>query len=252
MDYTPVSWAPDDVPDLPDWVQMPSTSKSGLLSRGARLRKALDEERSLRLLCDEKEVELVRLRYEVSRSLNYKKYLKEQLQKKMEALERLRDEAGRARRKHDELKARVETQALEGKGALAKVPAFEVQLRLARDDASVQTDMITKLESELSKVRAEIVDARAEAVMSRTKADQEMKIYLKDATDAQDELRRILDREERIEEYARYKSRRKTIEEIRATGFALSEELARARADERDARLLLSDAEESEDEAGRP
>nr|XP_009780181.1 PREDICTED: uncharacterized protein LOC104229267 isoform X1 [Nicotiana sylvestris] len=53
--------------------------KSGLLRCEARLWKALDEERSLRLLCDEKEVELVHLRYLLSRSLNYKNYLKEQL-----------------------------------------------------------------------------------------------------------------------------------------------------------------------------
>ncbi|XP_070019861.1 uncharacterized protein [Nicotiana sylvestris] len=120
----------------------------------------------------------------------------------MEAPECLRDEASRARHEHDELKARMEAQALEGKGALAKVPAFEAQLCLARDNPSVQTDMITKLEFELSNVRAEIVDARAEAIMSRAKADQEMTIYLKDATDAQAEMRRILDCEERIEEYA--------------------------------------------------
>lgn len=51
--------------------------KSELLHHEARLRRALDEERSLRLLCDEKEVELVYLRYEVGRSLNYESYLKE-------------------------------------------------------------------------------------------------------------------------------------------------------------------------------
>ncbi|XP_070002366.1 uncharacterized protein [Nicotiana sylvestris] len=41
-----------------------------------------------------------------------------------------------------------------------------------------------------------------------------------------------------------------TLKEIHARGFALSKELARARENERDARLLLPDAEESEDEAG--
>lgn len=44
--------------------------------------------------------------------------------------------------------------------------------------------MITKLESELSKVGAEIIDARAEVAISRTNTNQEMAIYLKDATDA--------------------------------------------------------------------
>nr|XP_009780186.1 PREDICTED: uncharacterized protein LOC104229270 [Nicotiana sylvestris] len=99
--------------------------------------------------------------------------------------------------------AHLRYEALEGEGALAKVPTFEPQLCLARDEALVQTNMITKLESDLPKVRAEIVDAWAEAIMSRTKADQEMAIYLKDATHAQAELRKILDSKGRIEEYAR-------------------------------------------------
>lgn len=175
-----------------------------------------------------------------------------QLHKKTEALDRLRDEVGRARHNHDELKTRAVARALEGKDALAKVPAFEAQLCLVHDNASVQADMIAKLESELLKARAEIVDARVEAAMSRTKADQEMAIYLKDVADAQAELRRILDHEERIEEYAQCKSRRMTLKDICARGFIFSEELALARADEHDALLLLLDAEESEYEADRP
>ncbi|XP_075077618.1 bidirectional sugar transporter SWEET17-like [Nicotiana tabacum] len=95
--------------------------KSGLLCCEARLRKALDEERSLRHLCYVKEVELVHLQYK----------------KNMEALEHLRDEVGRARHEHDELKARAEAQDLEGNDALAKVPDFEAQLRIARDNALV-------------------------------------------------------------------------------------------------------------------
>ncbi|XP_009778584.1 uncharacterized protein [Nicotiana sylvestris] len=74
-------------------------------------------------------------------------------------------------------------------------------------------------------------------------------IYLMDATDAQVELKRVLDSEERIKEYALCRSRRRVLEEIGASGFVLPEDLARARADERGARSLLSDAEESEIEA---
>ncbi|XP_070025181.1 uncharacterized protein [Nicotiana sylvestris] len=141
--------------------------------------------------------------------------------KKTEALECLRDEADRAKSDYDELKARAEVQASKEKDALAKVPTLEVQLRLARDNALVQADMITKLKSELSKVMAEIVDARVRAVLTGTKADQEMEVYLKDANDAQAELRRIIDREEKIKEYARCKSRKKTLEEILTRGFVL-------------------------------
>lgn len=58
-----------------------------------------------------------------------------------------------------------------GKDALAKVPAFETQLRIARDNTFVQKEIIAKVDSKLSKVRAEIIDARAEAAVSQTKAD---------------------------------------------------------------------------------
>lgn len=78
-----------------------------------------------------------------------------------------------------------------------------------------------------------------------------MAIYLKDATDAQAELKRILDRKERIKEYARCKSRRKVLEQIGAKDFVLLEDLARMRSDERGARILLSNAEESEDKPDR-
>jgi len=78
-----------------------------------------------------------------------------------------------------------------------------------------------------------------------------MEIYLKDVGDAQDELKMILDREERIKEYARCRSRRRVLEEIGARGFVLPEELARVRANKRDARSFRFDAKESDDEARR-
>lgn len=68
--------------------------------------------------------------------------------------------------------------------------------------------------------------------MSRTKADQKVAVYLKDAADAQAKLRKVLDREDRSKEYAQCKSRRKTLKEIRARGFDLSKKLSQARADE--------------------
>ncbi|XP_070010696.1 uncharacterized protein [Nicotiana sylvestris] len=212
--------------------------KSELLHREVRLRKALDEEKSLRLLCDEREIELAYLRYE--------------FQKKAKGLEYLRDEVGRAKHEYDELKAQADAQASTEMGALAKASSLEVQLRLAHDNSLVRTDMITKLETELSKIKAKVVDTRARAVMNRTKADQKVAVYLKDAADAQTKLRKIFDRKDRSKEYVWCKSWRKTLEEIYARGFDLSEELTQERADERGAQLLLFDAEDSEDEADEP
>ncbi|XP_009777488.2 uncharacterized protein [Nicotiana sylvestris] len=81
--------------------------RSELLRHGARLRKALDKGESLRLLNEEKEVELMHWRYEAYRSSNYESYLMEQLQKKMEALEYLKVEADRVRNACSELRAQV-------------------------------------------------------------------------------------------------------------------------------------------------
>jgi len=147
------------------------------------------------------------------------------LQKKTKAQKYLRGEADRVRNACGELRAQVQAQALEERGALAKVPAFEAQLCLARDNDTVQTNMIMKLESDLSKVRAKITDARVKALLTRAKADQEMSIHMKNVDDAQAELKRALNCQKRIEENVRCRSRREVLEEIGARGFVLSEEL---------------------------
>lgn len=160
----------------------------------------------------------------------------------MDALEHCRGEADQIMNNCSELRARVQVQALEEKYASTRLSTLEVQLPLARGNVSVQEDMITKLESELLRVRADILDARTKAILNRTKADHEMAIQLK----------RVLDCGETIEEYDHCKSQRRVLEEISVKDFVLSEELARARADEHDARLLPSNADKSEDEADRP
>lgn len=67
-----------------------------------------------------------------------------------------------------------------------------------------------------------------------------MAIYLKDATDAQMELRGAFDREKRSNNYAQRRSRRETLKEVHAKGFDLSEEIKKAKADEADAKFVLS------------
>ncbi|XP_070004556.1 uncharacterized protein [Nicotiana sylvestris] len=224
--------------------------RSELLCQGSKLQKILDEGESFRLLSKEKEVELQHWLYEAYLSSNYESYLMEQansllpyqLQKKAEALEFLKGDVNRVRVSCEELRAQVQAQALEEMSASAKVPAFEVQLSLTHDNTKVKADMLEKLESDLSKVRAEIIDDWAEAALSRTRADREMEISTKDVADAQAEQKRALDQEKRIEEYVCCISRIEVLEEVGAKGFVLSEELARARADESDAWSLLIDA----------
>ncbi|XP_070015083.1 spindle pole body component 110-like [Nicotiana sylvestris] len=140
--------------------------KSELLRREARLRKALDGEKSLRLLCTKKEDDLVYLRYEANQSLNYESRLKRQ--------------------------AQADAQVATKEDALAKDSALEVQLWNAHANNSIRANMITRLESELLKVKDKVVDARDEAVMSRTKADKKVVVYLKGVVDARAKLRKAL------------------------------------------------------------
>ncbi|XP_070015708.1 uncharacterized protein [Nicotiana sylvestris] len=178
--------------------------------------------------------------------------LHRELQKKTKDLECLRNEVGRAKRKRDELRARVDTQISANKDALAKASSLKVQLHNAHENILVQIDMISRLESKLLKMKDEVVDARAEAKIIQAKADKKVATYLKDASDARAELRGDLDQEIRNKEYARCKSRRETLEEIHAMSFDLSEEIKQAKAEDYDAKFLLSNAEDDEKEADGP
>ncbi|XP_070013190.1 COP1-interactive protein 1-like [Nicotiana sylvestris] len=180
---------------------MPAFNKLNfeLLRHEARLRKALDEEKSLRLLCDKS--------------------------RKTEDLERLWGEVGQAKYECDELKAKIDTQVAAKKNALAKASTLEVQLWNTCGNSLVQTSRIASLESDLLKMKAEAIDARAEAEEIRAKANKKVVIYLKDVVDARAELRGASDRESGSNAYARCKSRRKTLREIHARGFDLSKEI---------------------------
>ncbi|XP_070022429.1 uncharacterized protein [Nicotiana sylvestris] len=226
--------------------------KFELFHHEARLWKALNREKSLRLLCARKESELVYLRCEVNRSRNCESRLKRQLDSKTEELERLWGEVGRAKREFNELRAQVDAQLAAKEDALSKASALEVQLRKAHANDSIRANMITRLESELLKAKVKVVNARAKAVMSRTRADQKVAAYLKGAAYARAELREAIDRESNSKEYVKCKPRRETLEEIHASGFDLSEEIKQAKAEEHDAKFLLFDAEDGEDGAIGP
>ncbi|XP_070010637.1 uncharacterized protein [Nicotiana sylvestris] len=213
--------------------------KFELLCHEARLRKALDRERSLRLLCERKEGELI----------NASIF---QLESKMEEQERLWGEVGRAKHELNELKTRVDAQVAAKEDALTKASALEVQIRNIHANDSVRVNMITRIESEILKEKAEVVNARAEAVISCTRADQKVAAYLKRAAYARAELREALDRENNSKEYVKCKSRRETLEEIHAKGFDLSKEIKQAKVEEHDSKFLPFDAEDSEDEVDEP
>lgn len=107
-----------------------------------------------------------------------------QLQQKVEMLERIRSEVAQVNSECNEWKAQMDVLAAAKKEALAKVSALEIQLRNARESNSVQV-----LEADLTKAKAEIEEVRAEAKEIQVKADKKVAIHLKDATNAQMELR---------------------------------------------------------------
>ncbi|XP_070014115.1 uncharacterized protein [Nicotiana sylvestris] len=194
---------------------------SELLCYKARLRKASDREKSLKLLCARKESELVSLRCETDRSRSRESYFERQLESKAGELERLWGEVGWAKCEFNELQAHVDAQVAAKDSVLAKASSLEMQIQTARASDSARANMIASLESELSKAKTEVVNARAKAVMSSTRADQKAATYLKSTATARAELRRTLGRASSSKEYAKCKSWREILEEIHARGFDL-------------------------------
>ncbi|XP_070005049.1 uncharacterized protein [Nicotiana sylvestris] len=130
--------------------------KSELLRCEDKLRKALNGEKSLRLLCDKKTRELIHLRSELNRSHDYEGNLEKQvtsilreykfllpsletkvsvsqLQRKTEILECLRGEANQVNSECNELKAQINTHVAAKRNALAKASTLEIQLLNARE-----------------------------------------------------------------------------------------------------------------------
>ncbi|XP_019260796.1 PREDICTED: uncharacterized protein LOC109238774 [Nicotiana attenuata] len=191
----------------------------------AELHRASNEEKTLRLLLDKKEEELKHLRSVLTKAREYKSDLENKLWGKVDQV----------RAECNEWKAKMDT------------------LVVTKNDAQAKAGRIAELEVGLAKAKAEVVEVQAEAREIQAKSDKTVDIYLKDATDAQMELRGASDREKRSNDYARRRSRRETLEEVHAKGFDLSEEIKQAKADEADAKFVLSsndddDVEDDEEE----
>ncbi|XP_070013885.1 uncharacterized protein [Nicotiana sylvestris] len=207
-------------PSLPVWQLVLGRQKdfdklkSEQLRCEAKLRKALNGEKSLRLLCDKKTRELIHLRSKLDRSHDYEGILEKRLQRKTETQERLQGEANQVNSECNKLKAQIDAHVASKRNALAKASALEIQLCNAQEGDSVQASRIAKLETNLLKMKAEVVDARTEAEKVRAKADKKVAFYVKDTAEARTKLRGASDRERRSNEYARRKSRRETLEEI--------------------------------------
>lgn len=120
----------------------------------------MNGEKSLRLLCDKRGDELVYMRYEANKSMNYESHLEKQvtfaprecmllllyseinililqLQSNTGDLERLWSDVGQVKYECNELRVQIDANIATKKNILAKVSVLEVQLRNTCENSSV-------------------------------------------------------------------------------------------------------------------
>ncbi|XP_070057244.1 autophagy-related protein 23-like [Nicotiana tomentosiformis] len=119
----------------------------------------------------------------------------------------------------------------------------QVQLRGVKQKSLAQAKRIEELETGLAKAKAEIEK-------TKVTADKSIAMYRAGAEATQMQLRDASNREQWIIDSAKCQSRRETLEEIHTRGFDLSEEIARAKVLEAEARQLASFDDEDDDEEG--
>ncbi|XP_019255154.1 PREDICTED: intraflagellar transport protein 81 homolog [Nicotiana attenuata] len=164
-----------------------------------------------------------------------------QLQQKLERIELLRGEVDQVKADYDRWKENMDRLAAEKEAALAKLASVEVELRGAKEKGSAQAKRIEELEAMLAEAKAEVGE-------TKIAADKSIAVYLADAEADQTQLREASARERRSNDLAKCQSRRETLKEIHARGFDLSEEIAKAKALEADARFLVSSSSSDVDD----
>nr|XP_009781923.1 PREDICTED: uncharacterized protein LOC104230743 [Nicotiana sylvestris]XP_016474954.1 PREDICTED: uncharacterized protein LOC107796675 [Nicotiana tabacum] len=102
--------------------------KAKLLHYEALSQEARDREKSLKLLCVAKEIELVSLRHEVDHSRAQEALLEKQLMDKADELDQLWGKVGKAKCEFNELQAHVNARSEAKKRAQARASALEAQI----------------------------------------------------------------------------------------------------------------------------
>ncbi|XP_070036420.1 intracellular protein transport protein uso1-like [Nicotiana tomentosiformis] len=231
----------------------------------AELRKVSGERDALRLLCSkkdeaikdlqadlakvceegvelDKQVSLVLLKYGYDLTVEVNPSLS-QLQQKIKKIGLLREEVDQIRAECNRWKETLDRLATKKETILTKLLSADVQLRSVKQKGSVQAKKIEELETRLSEVKAEVES-------SKVLADKSIAVYRADAEAAQMEAReeaKTADtRAHWIAKLAKCRSRRETLEEIRARGFDLAEEVKKARELEAKAEALASDDDDDD------
>ncbi|XP_070004265.1 uncharacterized protein [Nicotiana sylvestris] len=153
----------------------------------AELRKVSGEEKSLRLLCDQKEKELKDFRAELAKARENETELDQQLQ----------GEVDQVRAAFLQWKKNMDQLAADKEAITTKLTSVESQLRVLEAKGLAQARKIEEFEAELAR-------ARAEAEKTKVAADKSIAIYLRDVAAAQAELREAYDREKWSNDLAKF------------------------------------------------
>ncbi|XP_070050173.1 kinesin-like protein KIN-14N [Nicotiana tomentosiformis] len=205
------------------------------------LQKVSEERNALKLFCGQKDENIKDIQADLAKAREEEAELDKQ--QKIERIELLRGEVDQVKANCDRWKGNMDRVAAEKETTLAKLSSAEVQLRGIKEKSSAQAKRIKELETGPAEAKAEIEN-------TKVMADKSIAMYRGNAEAAQMQLREASDREQWIIDSAKCQSWRETLEEIHTRGFDLSEEIARAKVLEAEARQLASFDDEDDDEEG--
>ncbi|XP_070054053.1 kinesin-like protein KIN-14N [Nicotiana tomentosiformis] len=182
----------------------------------ANLAKAREEEAEL-----DKQVSILLIEYGLDPTVEANTSLS-QLQQKVKRIELLRGEVDQVKADCDRWMDNMDRLDVEKETSLAKRSSAEVQLRGVKEKSSAQAKRIKELETGLAEAKAEIEKTKVMAYKSISMYRANVETQMQ----------------------------RETLEEIHTRGFDLSEEIARAKVIEAEARQLASFDDEDDDEEG--
>ncbi|XP_070047492.1 uncharacterized protein [Nicotiana tomentosiformis] len=148
-----------------------------------------------------------------------------QFQQKVDRVDQFRVEMDEVNVMAEELKGKMDRLASKKKTAREKLASVKAQLRSVKEKAEIRSQNIEDLQSQLGSAVAardtlakELEAAKSAAEITRADAEEMVAQYKVDAGVAQERLKAI-------DEYVRWKSRRKALEKVHARGFDLSAEI---------------------------
>ncbi|XP_070055290.1 uncharacterized protein [Nicotiana tomentosiformis] len=171
-----------------------------------------------------------------------------QLQQKIESIEQFREEVNTIKAESLGWKEGMDCFASEKEVARAQLSSVESQLQGMKEKSSTQARKIEAFEARLA---SELAKAKSEAENAKAEADAIVAVYQADAEVQASEASETAQTQAYwIVELTKCQSRRKTLEEIHARGFDLTNEIAEAREHEAEARALAT-SDDDDDEGSK-